>query len=138
VTSITTALTLGDREQAKFKDDANGDVCVNVCNDPASPLTVVGTLTVALAATPTITNLSAPVANTEVSHALQANVKKFLIRSRLRATIQFAFVSTESGTKFITMKPNTSYYEQDLKLSGVTLYLQTTVAGNTIEILEWV
>lgn len=137
MTSINDLCTLQDRELAKFMDDADGNVCVNVCNSPTSPLTVTGTFTNGAATSPTITNLDVPTADTEVSHAFQAGLKKFLIRARGRSRIQFAFVSTESGTKYITIKPNTSYYEQDLNLTGVTLYLQTSLASEKIEILEW-
>ena len=50
-----------------------------------------------------ITNLSLPTANTEVSHSLQSGLKELRIRARGIAKLQYAFVSTESGTKYWTI-----------------------------------
>ena len=88
--------------------------------------------------TETITNLSVPLAATEVSHTLATNLKQVLIRSRLRkAELQIAFTATESGSKYVTIPKNGVFVADDLNLTGKTLYLQSSLAANTIEILEW-
>ena len=85
-----------------------------------------------------ITNLSIPLAATEVSLALSSGLKKLLFRLRSsNATLQYAFISTESGTKFITLEPNTVYYEENLNLTGVILFVQADKASQTLEVLEW-
>ena len=89
------------------------------------------------AKTPVVTNLSMPVAGTEYSHTFASKTKRFLIRARNLANIQFAYVSTESTTKFITIPCGGVYSETDLDLSSVTIYMQSDVASQTAEILEW-
>lgn len=108
---------------------------VKVVNDGASPVPV--TFTATNVTTPTITNLSVPLANTEVSHILQTNLKKIIVRCRGLAKIQFAFTSTDSSTNFITIHPGSTYSEEGLNLTGKTLYLQTSLASQVVEILEW-
>lgn len=101
------------------------------------PVSVVAVGGITPSTTPTITNFSVALANTEVSHALQTNLKRLLVRSRDLYKIQFAFTATESSTKFITIPAGSSYTETDLNLSGKTLYFQLSTAG-IVEILEWV
>lgn len=84
-----------------------------------------------------ITNLSAPTAGTEVSLALSADLKEITIRARVLSTVQFAFVSGESGTKYVTIPPGASFSQSNLGLSSATLYIQTNVNSNTIEVLEF-
>lgn len=84
-----------------------------------------------------ITNLSLPNANTEYSLALSLNLKMITIRSRLLATIKFSFTSGESGTKYITLKPGTVFSRDNLTLASSTLYIQSNVDLNVIEILEF-
>jgi hypothetical protein len=87
--------------------------------------------------TPTIYNLSAPTANTEVSQALPVNTKKLLIRCRGDARTQFAFVSGQSGSNYITIPIGAMYAQDLLLLSSTTVYLQTSLSSQTIEILIW-
>lgn len=86
---------------------------------------------------PTIYNKAVATANTEVSQVLSSNVKRFLVRCRESATLKLAYNSGESGTKFITLKPHTVYNEEGLNATSLTLFLQSDVAGVTVEIVEW-
>lgn len=109
-------------EREKFRLNQNGDTCVSICRSTA----------------PIITNLSAPSANTEVSHTFQDNTQKFHIKTRSSvADMQFAFTSGQSDTVFITIPSGVTFTEDDLDLSGVTIFLQTDKGNQTIEILEW-
>lgn len=91
------------------------------------------------ATTPTIYNIISPgTANTEFSQALTTNTKKFTIRNRGKARLQFSFISGESGTNYITVWPGSNYTEVDLDLTSVTIYIMTAKASQTVEILEWV
>ena len=128
--------SLCDRELDKFADSGANDTCVKVCNPDGTPVTGGGA---SGAVTPTIYNLSAPTANTEVSQVLSVTVKQLLIRVRgpTGAKAQFSFVATESGTKFITIEKRAVYSGDNLALASATLYIQTDKAAQTIEILEW-
>lgn len=83
-----------------------------------------------------ITNLSMPSANTEYSHALQANVKQLWLRARGNSVLKLAFTSGESGTKFFTVSRGAVLFLDQLSFTGVTLYLQASLAADTIEIME--
>lgn len=82
-----------------------------------------------------ITNLSIPSTGTEYSHALQSGLKQITVRSRVLATVQIAFVSTESGTKYLTLKPGTVLHLSDIDFTSQTIYLQSDTI-TTMEIME--
>jgi hypothetical protein len=89
--------------------------------------------------TPTIYNKSVPTANTEVSQALSANTKQFIIRVRGHgSTLKLAYVATESGTNYITIPKGCSMEVRNVDLTSTTLYFQCDVASQTVEIQEWV
>lgn len=96
-----------------------------------------GTVSTNAGATPTIFNLATPLANTEYSQAIPSGTTKLLIRARSTAQLQFAFSVGDSSTNFITIPRGTSYSSDNLLLSGVTLYIQSSLAGNVIEVLTW-
>lgn len=79
-----------------------------------------------------ITNLSLPDINTEVSHTLNANLKQLTIRSRSLATIKIAFTISESATKYLTLKAGAVLELNDLDFSSKIIYLQS----GTITIVE--
>ncbi len=98
---------------------------------------VSGTVTVGGAQNALITNPTAAVANTEYSLALQTNLKAILIRNRDKsADIKFTFVSGESGTKYVTIRPSTVFFVDGLEFSGKTLYYQSSKIS-TIEVVEY-
>lgn len=82
-----------------------------------------------------ITNLAIATAATEVSHALNDNLRAVIIKSRNTAKLQVAFTATESGTKFVTIHKGTALCLNDLELDSETLYIQSDIA-TTVEILE--
>ena len=87
---------------------------------------------------PTVYNLSMPTANTEYSQALGSSTKKVLIKTRDRtARLRMAFVSGDTATLYITIEPGSVYFEENLDLTGVTIYLQANKAAQTVEILQW-
>lgn len=90
-----------------------------------------------IAVTPIVINVPAPTANTEYSYTFSANTKKILIQSRLSSNVQFAYVSGQSGTNFITIPNGSGFSTDQLNLNGVTIYFQTNKASNTLEILAW-
>lgn len=86
---------------------------------------------------PTIYNLAMPLANTEYSQPLSANTKKITLRMRMKGRAQIAFVSGQSATLFFTLEPGCVWCEENLDLEGGIIYLQSNVAGQVAEILEW-
>lgn len=85
----------------------------------------------------TFYNLSIPSSNTEVSQALPTNTKKFIFKSRSKGTIKLSHTSTESGTKYITIPPGSVYEDINLYTS-LTIYIQSSKAGDTLEIIAYV
>lgn len=95
--------------------------------------------TPSLATAPTIYNLSMPTANTEYSQPLSTHTKKILIKTRDRtANLRIAFVSGNTATLYVTLEPGSVYSEENLDLEGVTIYLRSNKASQTVEIFEWV
>lgn len=86
---------------------------------------------------PQIFNLSVPLADTEVSQALPSSTKRFLVRARGKSRVQFSFNSGDSGSNFITISPGAVYSEDNLRLTSLTLYLQTSLANEVVEVLTW-
>ena len=95
-----------------------------------------GRATIEAGNTPTIYNVSVPLANTEVSQALSSSTKRFLIRVRGNANLKMAFTLGDSGSNYITVPHGCSYTEDSINFTG-TIYFQTNVAGQVVEILEW-
>jgi hypothetical protein len=92
--------------------------------------------TVLLGSTPTLSNTSAPVANTEHSYTVPADTKRFILKARGSSAIKIAYVSGQSGTTYLSVPPGASYEEFGLK-TGVTVYFQCSKASETVEILSW-
>lgn len=83
-----------------------------------------------------ITNLSVPLVATEVSHVLQSSVKRIVMRARNYAQLQIAFVSTESGTNYITIPQGATLDLDGIDFLSKTVYVQSNKASTTVEILE--
>lgn len=103
-----------------------------------SNVTTTARAKVVQATNPTIYNLSMPTANTEYSQALTASTKKIMVRMRVKGSARFAFVASGTTTAYITLEPGAVYFEENLDLTGATIYIQSNQAGQTAEILEWV
>lgn len=86
---------------------------------------------------PEIYNLSMPLANTEYSQAISDGTKRIMIRMRVKSVSRLAFVSGDTSVKYFTLQPSSVYSDENLDLSNVTIYLQSNVAGQLAEILEW-
>jgi len=83
---------------------------------------------------PTLEEVSLPTANTEVSHALPAGTKRFVIQNRDDGMLKLAYVATESGTKYMTIPPGGVYERDRLKGGTITVYLQSPKAAQTVVI----
>ena len=90
------------------------------------------------AQTPTIYNVPVPTADTEVSQAILDGTKRILIKTRGPGSLKLSYVATESGTKYITIGGNASKDIDNLNTSSLTLYFQSPLASQTVEIETWV
>lgn len=106
--------------------------------DSLNPLYVTGSFNSG-ATTPIIYNVSAPTANTEYSQALPVGTKKFTakVRSGL-AKMQYAYISGQTGTNYMSVPTGGVVDQTDLNTAGVvTFYFQTNKATQILEIEAW-
>ncbi len=90
------------------------------------------------ASNPFIYNVLSPATpDTEFTQALNANTKKFILRSRNGSRIKLAFISGDSSIKYITLEKYTVLEQEDLIATDLILYMQVNQANDVIEILEW-
>lgn len=88
--------------------------------------------------TPTISNVLLTTANTEVSHALPASTKMFLMQNRGNGRIQLSYTSGQSGITFVTIWPGNIKWIDTINPSAViTIYMQSNLASQTVEIESW-
>jgi hypothetical protein len=87
--------------------------------------------------TPVIYNITCTSANTEYSQALPDNCKKFSITLKSRNNlVTWQFKLSAGGTAMYLMG-NESINEDNILLTSQTLYFQTNLAGEVVEILAW-
>ena len=87
---------------------------------------------------PSLSNIPIPLALTEYSFALPAGSKRFLIRSRNGGIIHLAFATGLLSTVYLTVPKGCNYQELDLAASSsVTLYFQSNIAGDIVEVVSW-
>ncbi len=97
---------------------------------------VVAEVSIDAATTPKIYNVSVPNGGVEVSQALSADTKKFLIRVRDVDQLQLSFTAGQSNVDFFTIPRGCTYLEDLVDFNG-SLYFQTTKDNQIVEILEW-
>ena len=88
-------------------------------------------------AKPIIKNLAMTVAGTEYSYILPVGTKMFRVKLRnVGYPLKMAIDEGESGTTYVTIA-NGQNQEEIVKGGGATLYFQTTVNGQVVEILSF-
>lgn len=83
-----------------------------------------------------ITNLNLILADTEYSLALVNGLKELRIKCREYADLKYSFVSGESATKYFTIWRGVCDNLTDLDFNTKTLYIQSSKANVTIEVME--
>lgn len=89
------------------------------------------------ASSPTVVNISMPLAGTEYSYVVPASAKQFLIQTRDGAPLQLSYSVGTSATNYISIPRWCFYCDSDLSAAGVTLYFQSTKASQIAEIVVW-
>lgn len=85
----------------------------------------------------TISNTTLTSANTEYSYVLPELTFKFQIKARsTTVVVKYAFVSGESGSNYMSIPANMTYWDDNICTSS-TIYLQSTTAGAVVEIQSW-
>lgn len=90
---------------------------------------------------PKITRVS--VGSTEVSHALRAHARGFLVRCQEFEELRLAFESGETAdsSDFLVLRVNDTYWEEDVYSGGETwtLYLRAPDVASPVgvTVLEW-
>jgi len=86
--------------------------------------------------TKTVFNIALGAANTEQSQSLPDDTVAYIIKTRGNSELKLAWSATESGTKFITIKKNASFEDQNFSTS-LTLYFQSPQTSDIVEIVAW-
>ena len=99
-------------------------------------------LTTALGATtPVIYNLVVVAGDTEYSQALPTNTSRFSLQCLTDYDMRFAFVAGKVAVPtapYALVRAGMNYYEDNIDISSVTLYVASATAGVIAEIICWV
>lgn len=94
----------------------------------------------AAATTPAIYNVTMTNSDTEYSQALPANTKRFSLQCLTDFDVRFAFASGKVATPtapYALIRAGMNYFEEQLNLAAVTLYVASPDAGKIAEIIVW-
>ena len=98
-------------------------------------------LTTALGATtPVIYNLTVVAGDTEYSQALPDNTSRFSLQCLTDYDMRFAFVAGKVAVPtapYALVRAGMNYYEDNIDISSVTLYVASATAGVIAEIIAW-
>ena len=107
------------------------DTYLKVGPAPGHPLNIV----LGGGGTPTIYNISAPIANTEYSQSLPTGTTSITIKARNTGILQIYF--TSGSSTWITLKQGAVFFENGLNLIGKSLFFKSSLAGEVVEVLCW-
>lgn len=87
---------------------------------------------------PLVYNLPMTLAATEYSYAFPAGTKKFLVQGRFLGSLQVSYLPGDSGVTYLGLARGVHYSETDLDpTTNHTIYIQSGIAGQVLEILSW-
>jgi len=87
--------------------------------------------------TKTVYNVTIATANVEQSLALSAQILGYLIKTRQgSAELKLSHVSGQSGTNYLTI-PRKAVHTDEHPYANLTLYFQSPVAGDVVEVVTW-
>ena len=100
--------------------------------------TASATATLELPTGTTVANITAPNKDTQYSVALPDGTKQFIFRIRGCCKLQYAYVSGDTNTTFMTLKQGCFRYVSDVSpTSGTTLYFEVAKDSQVLEIESW-
>ena len=87
--------------------------------------------------TPSIQNVSIPLADTEVEITLPANTKTFILRARKNSRLRLAFSAGGTSTDWMTV-PLGGYWIESRRLVSDKVYVQSSIASNILEVVSYI
>lgn len=94
-------------------------------------------VTIQGATNPEISNVALTSADTEVEIILPTGCKKYMIKLRDAQILKLSFVSGQSGITYLTIRPGCVYTEDQLEVTTTSLYVQSPVASQMVELVTW-
>ena len=108
----------------------------NVFSDD-NPFPVEATINLSNVDTPTIFNVTMATKGTEYSQLLPDNTARFILRARNNAKLQLSYISGQTDSNYLTIIPGNIYTVEAVKLTGKTIYFQSTKDNTIVEIVTW-
>jgi len=119
---------MGYNGGSRDKYDGSGYLLVNASGGAAD------------ATTPTEYNVTLASADTEYSQALPTNTLRFTMQNRGYQPLRWSYVTGKVAgptAPYNQLKPGASISEDDIDLTGKTLYLASSNAGDVVELTVW-
>lgn len=86
--------------------------------------------------TPVVNSHNIVNAATEYALALPVGTKSFILRARKTSRLRLAFNPGETNTNWVTI-PLGGYWIESKRLSGSSVYIQSNIANNIIEVISY-
>ena len=86
---------------------------------------------------PQVNNVLLTLADTEYTFKLDPQVRRFLVRARESVSFNLSFKQDDSGTNYLSIHSSEEWTEEEV-WGDVTLYIQSSSAMTTIEVLQWI
>ncbi len=86
---------------------------------------------------PTLVNVTILTANTELSYTFPDDTKRYTIQLRKPGKLKISYEPAMTSTIYQTLYYGSCYEEASLATESVTVYFQSSVSGQTLEILSW-
>mgnify|MGYP001600438907 FL=1 len=86
----------------------------------------------------TVSNTTLTLTDTEYSFTIPARTKSFDLKSRGGQAFKLTCISGQSGTTYVTIPADTTYWQDELYLTdALTCYAQSSIAGVVLELVSW-
>jgi hypothetical protein len=86
---------------------------------------------------PAITNITMGLAGTESTITFPANTKRYLVKARGNSTLQFSYISGQTGVTYWTEFPGFTLDEYNVDNTSTVLYVQASKDNEILEIKTW-
>ena len=93
---------------------------------------------VLIVTTPVIQNVVIALADTEQSISVAADTKKVYVNARGSSVLRLAFTVGGTTTSYRVIRAGFIYESPALSGTGLTLYVQSNQAAETVEVESWV
>lgn len=127
----------GDNIAIANEDGSKKVTVTTVGSKEALDVNVTNTL-IPTVSSPTISNVSILLADTEQNFNIPAGTKRFTIKIRGSAQLKVSYVSGQSGTNYLFIPIGCEYIEDNLSLDlNLPIYFQANKDSQILEIIAW-